>query len=193
MFLIRKLRAPDAETKSANETPKDEVTKPEKSPTNLELAKALNDLKENSVSKEDYEKLQKENKDLIDQVINGGGASDNGQGTPTEEVDIEQLREELYGPKGQQLSNLEVIEKTLKLRDAVIAKDGIDPFLPIGANIKPTDYDAERAQAVADVLAECVAEANGDSGVFTAILQSRLANDSIAFTNRLKKLGIKFK
>ena len=192
MFLIRKLRAPDAEQTGATETPKKEVTKPEKSPTNLELAKALNDLKANSVSKEDYEKIQQENRDLIDQVINGGGASDSGQGTPTKEVDIDTLREELYGPKGQQLNNLQVIEKTLALRDAVIAKEGIDPFLPLGANIKPTDNDKERAQAVADVLAECVKEADGDSGVFTAILQTKIANDSILLTNHLKKLGIKY-
>lgn len=191
MFLIRKLRAPDAEQTGANETPKKEVTKPEKSPTNLELAKALSDLKANSVSKEDYEKLQKENRDLIDQVINGGGASDSGQGTPTQEVDIEQLRTELYGPKGQQLSNLQVVEKTLQLRKAVIAKDGIDPFLPMGANIKPTDLDKERAQAVADILEECVKEADGDSGVFTAELQRRINNDSILLTNHLKKLGIR--
>lgn len=188
MNLVRKMYAPDAEVKGAEET---KVTEPE-SPSTVELAKALKEQKENSVSKAEYEKLQQENRDLIAQVINGGGASDSGQGTPKEQVDIEQLREELYGPKGQQLNNLEVIEKTLQLRDAVIAKDGIDPFLPVGANIKPTDFDAERAQAVADVLAECVKEADGDSGVFTALLQSRLANDSIAFTNRLKKLGIKF-
>ena len=189
MILIRKLRAPDGEPSGAEEK---KVTEPETS-SNLELAKALKDYKENSVPKDEYEKLKKENRDLIDQVINGGGAYGNGQGTPTKEpVDIDKLRTELYGPKGQELSNLEVIEKTLKLRDAVIERDGIDPFLPIGANIKPTDFDAERAQAVADVLAECVKEADGDSGVFTAILQSKLANDSVALQNHLKKLGIKY-
>lgn len=192
MILIRKLRAPDAEAQGA-EAPKKEVTEPKKDPSNVELAKALKDYKENSVSKAEYEKLQRENRELIDQVINGGGASDSGQGTPTKEpVDIDKLRAELYGPKGQELSNLQVIEKTLKLREAVIEKDGIDPFLPLGANIKPTDLDKERAQAVADVLAECVREADGDSGVFTAILQSKIANDSILLTNHLKKLGIKY-
>lgn len=190
-MLVRKIYAPDAEEKGAKQP--EEVTKPEKAPTNVELAMALKEQKENSVSKAEYERLEQENRDLIAQVINGGGASDNGQGTPTKEVDVEQLRAELYGPKGQQLSNLEVIEKTLQLRDAVIAKGEDDPFLPHGANIKPDDNDRDRAQAVADVLADCVKEANGDSGVFTAILQSKIANDSIILTNHLKKLGIKYK
>lgn len=189
MNLIRIYRAPEEEKGGAQE--EKQVTKPEEQ-SNLELAKALNDLKKNSVSKADYEKLERENRELIDQVINGGGASENAQRTPTKEVDIDKLRTELYGPKGQQLSNLEVIDKTLQLREAVIARDGIDPFLPIGANIKPTDFDKERAQAVADTLSECVKEANGDSGVFTALLQSKMANDSILLTNHLKKLGIKY-
>ena len=69
MYLIRKLRAPDNE-KAGAETPKEEVTKSEKGPSNVELAKALNDLKANSVSKEEYEKLEKENRELIDQIAN---------------------------------------------------------------------------------------------------------------------------
>lgn len=192
MKLVRMLRAPEGEEKGAPAPEKKDV-KSEKGQSNIELAKALQDLKANSVSKEDYDKLAQENRELIDQVINGGGAHDGDQRTPTEEkVDVEQLKKELYGPAGQQLSNLEVIEKTLKLRKAVIEKDGVDPFLPIGANIKPNDFDKERAQAVADVLEECVKEAQGDSGVFTAILQSKIANDSILLTNHLKKLGIKY-
>lgn len=190
MNLVKKFYAPEDKE---NGGAKEEITKAKQEPSTLDLAKAYKELKENSVSKEDYEKVKKEKDDIIAQVINGGGASGNGQGTPTEEkVDIEQLRDELYGPHGQELSNLQVIEKTLKLRKAVMAKDGIDPFLPVGANIKPTDFDAERAQAVADVLEDCVKEANGDSGVFTAILQSKISNDSVALQNHLKKLGIKY-
>lgn len=192
-MLVKKFLAPDAEVKGAPEAEEKPVTKPEKAPTNVELAKALKEQKENSVSRAEYERLEQENRDLIAQVINGGGGKDGGPATPTKQVDIEQLRTELYGPKGQQLSNLEVIEKTLQLREAVMARGEDDPFLPHGANIKPDDNDRDRAQAVADVLSECVKEAEGDSGVFTAILQSKIANDSIILTNHLKKLGIKYK
>ena len=169
------------------EKPKEEK-KPE--PSNVEMAKALKELRENSVPKADYEKLQNENKELVSQIINGDGAG-NGQANAPEDLDgdIKALREKLYGPKCSELSNLEFCEATLKLREAIIKRDGMDPFVPRGANIKPTDYDAQRAQAVADVMAECIKEANGDSGVFTALLQARTNNDSPALVAHLKKVG----
>ena len=169
-------------------TPEEKEKKPE--PSNVELAKALKELKENSVSKEDYDKVVEENKQLVAQVINGDGAG-NGQANAPEDLegDIKALREKLYGPKCSELSNLEFCEATLKLREAIIKRDGMDPFVPRGANIKPTDYDAQRAQAVADVMAECIKEANGDSGVFTALLQAKTNNDSPALVAHLKKVG----
>ena len=187
------LKFPDAKgTEGGGEgTPTPEEKKEKKSePSNVELAKALKELKENSVSKEDYDKVVEENKQLVAQVINGDGAG-NGQTNAPEDLDgdIKALREKLYGPKCSELSNLEFCDATLKLREAIIKRDGIDPFVPRGANIKPTDYDAQRAQAVADVMAECIKEANGDSGVFTALLQAKTNNDSPALVAHLKKVG----
>ena len=174
--------------------PKPEEKKKEQKPeenSNLELAKALKELRENSVSKSDYEKVVNENKQLVAQVINGEGGAGSGQATPPEnlEADITALREKLYGPKCSELSNLEFCEATLQLREKIIKRDGVDPFLPHGANIKPTDLDTQRAQAVADVMAECIKEADGDSGVFTALLQAKTNNDSQALTAHLKKIG----
>ncbi|MBO7209715.1 MAG: hypothetical protein J6V44_01720 [Methanobrevibacter sp.] len=165
---------------------KEKEKKPE--PSNLELAKALKELKENSVSKEDYEKLQNENKELIAQVINGDGGSGNGQPTP-EKADIKSLREELYGPKGADLSNLDFWKKTLELREAVIEQEGYDPFLPHGAKIKPNEQDVERANAVAKTVQECIDKSEGSSEVFTALLQQETANDSPSFLAHLKKIG----
>ena len=170
--------------------PKPEEKKEEKKPneeSQLELAKAFKDLKEKSVPKEEYEKLQNENKELIQQVINGEGGG-NGQPTP-KQVDIKQLREELYGPKCADLSNLEFWEKTLELRQAVIEQEGYDPFLPHGAKIKPNEQDVERAEAVAKAVQECIDKAEGSSEVFTALLQQETANDSPSFLAHLKKIG----
>ena len=171
--------------------PEEKKDKEPKEKSNLDLAKALKELRENSVSKDEYNKVVEENKKLVAEVINGEGGAGNGQATPPEnlEADIKAYREKLYGPKCSELSNLEFCETTLKLREAIIKRDGIDPFLPRGANIKPTDYDTQRAQAVADVMAECIKEANGDSGVFTALLQAKTNNDSPALVAHLKKVG----
>ena len=164
---------------------KEKEKKPE--PSNVELAKALKELKENSVSKEDYEKLQNENKELVAQIINGEGGG-NGQPTP-EKVDVKVLRDELYGPKCADLSNLDFWKKTLQLRQAVIEQEGYDPFLPHGAKIKPNEQDVERAEAVAKTVQKCIDEANENSEVFTALLQAETANDSPSFLAHLKKIG----
>ena len=169
--------------------PKPEEKKEEKKQesSNVEMAKALKELRENSVSKEEYEKLEKENKELVAQIINGEGGG-NGQPTP-EQVDIKALREELYGPKGADLSNLDFWKKTLELRTAVIEQEGYDPFLPHGAKIKPNEQDVERAEAVAKTVQKCIDEANGNSEVFTALLQAETVNDSPSFLAHLKKIG----
>ena len=186
--LVRRYLYPDPKEPSGKveEEPKKE-TKPEED--NVSLAKALKETRENSVSKEEYERLKAENKRLVSEIINGEGGSGNGQATPPQEADIEALKNKLYGPKCSELTNLEFWKLTLELRDAVIKKDGVDPFLPHGANIKPTDNDVERANAVAQVVSECIEEADGDSGVFTALLQSKINNDSQALTAHLKKIG----
>ena len=196
MLFVRRmlLLFPDPDgTGAGGGDPKPEEKKDKKpeDKSNLDLAKALKELRENSVSKDEYNKVVEENKKLVAEVINGEGGAGNGQATPPEdlEADIKAYREKLYGPKCSELSNLEFCETTLKLREAIIKRDGIDPFLPRGANIKPTDYDTQRAQAVADVMAECIKEANGDSGVFTALLQAKTNNDSPALVAHLKKVG----
>ena len=176
------------EEKVEQKTEKEKNEKKPEENSNLELAKALKEARENSVSKQEYERLQQENKRLVSEIINGEGNVGNGQPTP-EKVDIKALREELYGPKGADLSNLDFWKKTLQLRNAVIEQEGYDPFLPHGAKIKPNEQDVERAEAVAKTVEKCIEDANGNSEVFTALLQAETANDSPSFLAHLKKIG----
>ena len=194
MKLVRKFLYPEEE-KGGSPAPKEEQQgdKEPASQSAVELAKALKETKKNSVSKEAYEKLAEENRILVSEIINGEGAG-SGQVSPDDnKPTIEELREQLYGPKCSSLSNLEYWEKTLALRDAVIEQEGIDPFLPIGSKISPEASDVEAANRVAEVVKECIQEADGNSEVFTALLQSRTKDDSVAMTMHLKKLGIKYK
>ena len=192
MLFVRRmlLLFPDPDgTGAGGGDPKPEEKKEKKSEqSNVELARALKEARENSVPKAEYEKLQNENKELVAQIINGEGIVGNGQPTP-EKVDIKALREDLYGPKGADLSNLDFWKKTLQLRNAVIEQEGYDPFLPHGAKIKPNEQDVERAEAVAKTVEKCIEEANGNSEVFTALLQAETANDSPSFLAHLKKIG----
>ena len=133
---------------------------------------AINELKQNSVNREDYNKLKAENKKLLDSIVNG---------TPVEvqspqRKSIEELRA-AYLKEDQ--TNLEYISNALKLREALISEGKPDPFLPIGEQILPTDEDVAAANKVAAVLQECVDYAEGDSAVFTNELQRRLVDVKI--------------
>ena len=134
---------------------------------------AINELKQNSVNREDYNKLKAENKKLLDSIVNG---TDAGLVQPEEKKSIEELRA-AYLKEDQ--SNLEYISNALKLREALMAEGKPDPFLPIGEQILPTDEDVAKAAHVAEVLQECVDYAEGDSNVFTNELQRRLVDVKI--------------
>ena len=182
------------ENKEEKPTPQEKSEQEPEETDKVALAKALKEARENSVSKEEYEKLKAENKRLVSEIINGEDGGDNGQHTSAPQdldAEIKGLREYLYGPKCSELNNLQFWEKTLALRDAVIKKGDPDPFLPVGAKISPTDDDAMKAQNVADVVQQCIDESDGNSEVFTALLQSRTNNDSPQLAMRLKKLGSK--
>lgn len=133
---------------------------------------AINELKQNSVNREDYNKLKAENKKLLDSIVNGTPA----EVQSPQRKSIEELRA-AYLKEDQ--TNLEYISNTLKLREALISEGKPDPFLPIGEQILPTDEDIAAANKVAAVLQECVDYAEGDSAVFTNELQRRLVDVKI--------------
>lgn len=197
MFIVfRKFYSPDPQPGAGDPAPQPQPdpknpSDPKPGESESDLAKALIEARKNSVPREDYEKLRKEKKELLDQIINGGEGIGGGQPKPQEKADINALREELYGPKSSELSNLEVADKTLKLRAAVIDQEGYDPFLPYGAKIKPSEDDRQKAEKVAKVMQECIDEADGNSEMFTALLQSRTTNDSPELLAKLRKMGSK--
>jgi len=133
--------------------------------TNLQTA--LKELKENSVSRKEYDEVLAANKSLLETVVNG-------QTVVTEEekkqIDINQVAKELFSGE---LVNLDYMQHALLLREELIKSGKPDPFLPIGKQISPTREDIEIAQNVADVVQECIDYAEGDNTVFTTELQRR--------------------
>lgn len=142
----------------------------------IDYIEAIKEMKQNSVSKEAYEKLKQENKQLLDSIINGTELSQ--QNIKVEEpVDIKQLRNNLFNQDGD-LTNLDYISSALKLRDELIKKGEKDPFLPVGEKIIPTDEDVQTANRVAAILQDCVDYADGDSAIFTTELQRVMIDSS---------------
>ena len=137
--------------------------------TNTDYVAAIQELQNNTVSKEQYFKLKSENKKLLDALVSGTAIE---QPVQKSEVNIGELRKELFN-KDAQLSNLEFVEKSLELRDALIDAGEPDPFLPVGSRISPTPEEARQAENVAQIYRECIDYADGNSEVFTNELMRR--------------------
>lgn len=139
--------------------------------TNDYIAQIKN-LKENSVSKDDYNKLKADNKKLIEALANGTQLEGKVEPKIDAVENINNLRKKLFS-KESNLDNLEYCDTALQLRDALIEKGMRDPFLPFGHNVVTTESDIETANRVATVMKECIDYADGDSDIFTNELQRR--------------------
>lgn len=140
----------------------------------------LNTLKQNSVSKEEYNKVLAERNRYFNACANGIRVETKPE---KPKVDIDALRKDLYG--GKDHTNLDYIEKTLQLREALMERGEPDPFIPYGHKYSPTDEDIATAKKLADGLQYCVDRAEGDSEVFTNELQ-RITVDVAPMVNKRK-------
>ena len=135
----------------------------------------IKNLKENSVSKEDYNKLKADNKKLIDALANGTQVEGVVEPKVSAVEKIQNLRKELFGSESNSMNDLDMVSKMLELRKEIIDNGGTDPFLPKGHKVRITDNDKECANRVARVLTECVEDAEGSnrrfmSNVFESIV-----------------------
>ena len=146
--------------------------------TNVDYIEALSSMKQNTVSKEDYNKLKTENKKLLDALIEGKQIE-----APASQVDINSIRQELYGDRDASIDPLVYVTKTLQLRQAIIDSGADDPALPSGHMYTPNSLDKETSQKVADVLQECVDVADGNTAVFMSELQ-RVLKDTPALRRK---------
>ena len=128
---------------------------------------AIQELKQNSVDRSEYEKLKAENKKLINAVVNGQTVDVESQ---PKYRDVNDIRDELFN---HEHNNLEYVKLALELRSTLMAKGESDPFLPVGSQISPTADDVEKAEKVAQVYQECIDYADGDSALFTQELMRR--------------------
>ena len=131
----------------------------------LDLLAEYKNLKENTVSKEEYQKQVEKNKLLMRQIINGGGT----KGESEETFNIEECRKALF-ENPEDLTDLEFWKNTLALRKARLEKEGIDIFLPKGQKTRYSNADKESANHVAEVIGQLIEESEGSPQVFHALL-----------------------
>ena len=137
--------------------------------TETNYIEALAELRNNTVPKEDYQKVMAENKQLLDAIVNG-------QKIEIEEepkVDVDALRSDLFN---KEMTNLEYAEKTLKLREELLKRGERDPFLPNGRTYVANEFDAIEAERAAGALQHCIEIAQGDPAIFQNELQRILVD-----------------
>lgn len=183
---------PVEEKDKIGQEPKGEQTPPKKEESNV--IQQIQDLKRNTVAKAEYERMVKERDDAVKERDDAYKAMLDGKVVTLEKTEdrkkvIADLRKELYGKSvaDSGMKNLDYIEKTLKLRNALIEEGEDDPFLGVikeGTVLEDSDY--EKAQKVADTLQGIVDDArkageNGDDphAVFKALYDSRIAEGTV--------------
>lgn len=143
--------------------------------TEFDPVQAINELKQNTVSKEEYNKVKAEKDKYLKALIEGSQVADEKK----EPVDIDELRKSLFT---KDLDNLTFAKKALELRNELIEREGVDIFVGKGNKYAPDKSDYEAAQRVADAFQSCVDIADGDSEIFTRELM-RITNDVAPQTN----------
>lgn len=140
---------------------------------NEQYIAAIEELRASTVSRDAYNKLRNENKQLLDALVSGKEIPQE----PTKTPSPDELRKKLFG--GEDMSNLEYVETALALRNSLIEAGERDPFLPYGDKVDITSEQIETANKVAAGLQEMVDFAEGDSGVFSAEYQRRVKDVAI--------------
>lgn len=152
-----------------------------KEDSNQKYIDAIEEMKKNSVPKEELEAAQEENKRLLKALIDGDQIEvDNQDGKPEDLNDrIKKLHKEMFTDDFQG-SDLDYCQKALELRKAVIERDGedADPFLPHSHNYLITDADREAANRVAEEIADAIESSNGSNKVFIATLQEKMVDSA---------------
>lgn len=157
--------------------------KDESQDDNTDYVEAIQKLKENTVAKEKYEKLEQDNKKLLEALINGEQIQvENPEDKESKDENLNKKIKDLHNKmfvEDYQGSDLEYCQDALELRKAVMERDGEDAdiFLPRGHNIMVTDYDRQAAQRVADEMQDAIDKSNGSNKVFIALLQQKTIDD----------------
>ena len=139
--------------------------------TAKEYINQINDLKQSTVSREEYERIKNDNRELAKALINGTGANIPGITKPEEKPDLDDLRKKLFTKKSK--NDLEYFTNLLALRDGVMADGQPDPFLPINREFRATAQDEADAERIATQIKEAIEYADGDPAVFSNDLRRR--------------------
>lgn len=155
-----------------NENEKEVKQGVEGTDNDLDLLKEIQDLKDNTVSKEEYAKLQAKYKQVVKDVINGVGTKEEADNT----VNLEEIRKNLFTDKVEDLSNRDFWKNVLDLRHERLEKEGVDIFLPKGSKTRYTREDYESAQKVDEIISQMLEDSEENPQLFNVLFNEALSN-----------------
>lgn len=135
----------------------------------------IKELKNNSVSKKEYDDLLRQNKQLLDTLVKGESLAPAKDEVVMSDEDLKKLIKKT----SRDTTNLDYITTMLAIRKEMMAKGLEDPMAPKVVNHTNDEKDYEKAQKVAEFLQECVDNANGDNETFKALFQAGIIDPKI--------------
>ena len=135
---------------------------------NLAYIQTIQELRENSVARDKYNKLKDERDMLVRTLANGDSL------TPVEAVEVRSLADCRKDFMTKSKSQCEYMRKLLDLREAAMREGEPDPFVAIGHKVKPTAADYDRSAEIAAIYEECLEYAAGDDKVLINEIYRRM-------------------
>lgn len=136
----------------------------------LNLLDEMKKLKENTVSKEEYEKERAKNKELMRRLVEGGG-----QDVKTEDtVNLDKIREDLFTNNAEGLSKREFWQRVLTLRHERLKNEGVDIFLPKGRKTRYTRLDIESANRLDETISQMIEDSEDNPALFDVLFNEAL-------------------
>ena len=175
----------------------DVVSAEEGEATEFDPVQAINELKQNSVSRQEYNKVVKEKNKYLKALVNGSGY----ENQPKNNLKtLDELKHDIYGDKmdgnTKCKNDLELAKTMLEYRNRTIEEEGwdmwagqISPDSPrYGKQLYvPTDDDFASAQEVADYFQYCIDKADGDNKVFTTVFGNGLVGGAPEINPKIKR------
>ena len=122
----------------------------------------IQELRKNTVSREQYEKMRDENKKLLEAIVNGSQVGTQEEERPAMRP-LEEICKDLLDGNN---SNLDYWKYSIEWRDACRATCGFDPWAVNGIKIEAEPEDPEIIERVYEGFKEMIEFADGDSAKF---------------------------
>jgi hypothetical protein len=134
---------------------------------NIDYIAAINELKQNTVSKDQYNKVINENKQLLQTLMDGGQVE---IAEETNKPSLTELANKIAGAKS--MSNVEYIQTMCDYYDALVDAGYGDLAITVKHGGAYDEADKLAVERTINGLKEMLADADGDNNAFTALYQS---------------------